>query len=211
MSSEKPGPQLNIKFVTSVEIHIIKIRWSQDCLFFIMEITIPGKIVFILRQGPGYHVINESSFIIEIWHFSHFILHPTTHCKFMMTSSNGNIFHVTGPLCGEFTGHRWIPLTRASDAELWCFLWSASEQTVEYTNKTLVIRDGLTPIMLHCNVDKHAWTMLYIDGLGQDCSISSVLVIEMPKPCAKLSIHHYTFKFEWSIATKYIPPNFNSM
>ena len=28
---------------------------------------------------------------------------------FMMTSSNGNIFRVTGPLCGEFTGHRWIP------------------------------------------------------------------------------------------------------
>ena len=28
---------------------------------------------------------------------------------FMMTSSNGNIFRVTGHLCGEFTGHRWIP------------------------------------------------------------------------------------------------------
>ena len=42
----------------------------------------------------------------------------------MMTSSNGNIFRVTGPLCGEFTGHRWIPLTKASDVELWCFLWS---------------------------------------------------------------------------------------
>ena len=26
---------------------------------------------------------------------------------FMMTSSNGNIFRVTGPLCGEFTGHRF--------------------------------------------------------------------------------------------------------
>ena len=24
----------------------------------------------------------------------------------MMTSSNGNIFRVTGPLCEEFTGHR---------------------------------------------------------------------------------------------------------
>ena len=24
----------------------------------------------------------------------------------MMTSSNGNIFRVTGPLCGEFTDHR---------------------------------------------------------------------------------------------------------
>ena len=27
----------------------------------------------------------------------------------MMTSSNGNIFRVTGHLCGEFTGHRCIP------------------------------------------------------------------------------------------------------
>ena len=35
------------------------------------------------------------------------------------------LFRVTGPLCGEFTGHRWIPFTKASDAELWCFLWSA--------------------------------------------------------------------------------------
>ena len=44
-----------------------------------------------------------------------------------MTSSNGNSFRVTGHLCGEFTGHRWIPLTKASDPELWCFLWSAPE------------------------------------------------------------------------------------
>ena len=40
---------------------------------------------------------------------------------FMMTSSNANIFRVTGSLCGEFTGHRWIPRTKVSDAELWCF------------------------------------------------------------------------------------------
>ena len=39
----------------------------------------------------------------------------------MMTSSNGNIFRVTGPLCREFTGHRWTPLIKASDAELWFF------------------------------------------------------------------------------------------
>ena len=39
-----------------------------------------------------------------------------------MTSSNGNIFRFTGHLCREFTGHRWIPHTKASDAELWCFL-----------------------------------------------------------------------------------------
>ena len=39
-----------------------------------------------------------------------------------MTSSNGNRFRVTGPLWGESTGHRWIPLTKASGAELCCFL-----------------------------------------------------------------------------------------
>ena len=37
----------------------------------------------------------------------------------MMTPSNGKIFHVAGPLCGEFTGHRRIPFTRASDADIW--------------------------------------------------------------------------------------------
>ena len=40
----------------------------------------------------------------------------------MMTSSNGNIFRVTGHLCGEFTGDRWIPRTKASDAGLWWFV-----------------------------------------------------------------------------------------
>ena len=49
----------------------------------------------------------------------------------MMTSSNGNIFRVTGHLCGEFTGPQWFPRTKASDAEVWFFLWSASESTVE--------------------------------------------------------------------------------
>ena len=30
----------------------------------------------------------------------------------MMTSSDGNIFRVTRPLCGEITGHPWIPSQR---------------------------------------------------------------------------------------------------
>ena len=34
----------------------------------------------------------------------------------MMTSSNRNTFCVTGPECGEFIDHRWLPLTQASEA-----------------------------------------------------------------------------------------------
>ena len=72
----------------------------------------------------------------------------------MMTSSNGNIFRITGPLCGEYIGHRWIPLTKASDAELWCFLWSASERL----SKQLERRWFETPprsLWRHCNDDQY--------------------------------------------------------
>ena len=61
----------------------------------------------------------------------------------MMTSSNGNIFRVTGPLWGDSPGQQWIPLTKASEAERWCFLWSAPQQTVQQIIKTPVIWDGI--------------------------------------------------------------------
>ena len=41
----------------------------------------------------------------------------------MMASLNGNIFRVTGLLFGDFTGHRWISHTKASDAEHICFFF----------------------------------------------------------------------------------------
>ena len=43
------------------------------------------------------------------------------------------------PRYWPFVGHRWLPLTKASCAELWCFLWSAIE--------TLVIWDAIALIM----------------------------------------------------------------
>ena len=42
-------------------------------------------------------------------------------------------------LWGEFIGHWWIPLTKVSDEELWSFLWSAPEETVEQKTETPVI------------------------------------------------------------------------
>ena len=37
-------------------------------------------------------------------------------------------------LWGESTGQRWIPHTKASDAEFWSFLWSSPEQNVGLQN-----------------------------------------------------------------------------
>ena len=65
----------------------------------------------------------------------------------MMTSPIGNIFRVTGHLWGEFTVYQWIPPTKASDAELWCFLWSAPYQTVEQAIEMPVIWDTIALIM----------------------------------------------------------------
>ena len=65
----------------------------------------------------------------------------------MMTSSNGNLFRATGPLWGESTGHRWIPLTKASDTELWRFLWCAPEQKIEQTVEMPVIWDVMALIV----------------------------------------------------------------
>ena len=67
----------------------------------------------------------------------------------MMTSWNRNIFRVTGLLCGEFIDCSPVNSshTKASDAELWCFLWSASEPAAEQTMETPVIWDAIVLIM----------------------------------------------------------------
>ena len=53
----------------------------------------------------------------------------------MMTSSNGNIFRVTGHLCGECTSPRWIPRTKASDAELQTTVYCNTGSLIEHTSR----------------------------------------------------------------------------
>ena len=76
--------------------------------------------ILLASPGPGRYGTNWQYRSLRqtgpsVW--GHYI-EPTQLAALMMTSSNGNFFRVTGHLCGEFTGHRWIPHTKASDAEL---------------------------------------------------------------------------------------------
>ena len=54
--------------------------------------------------------------ILSMWRQFSFDVTRTTwvlcNTGYMMTSSNGNIFRVTGPLCGEFTGPGKFPTQR---------------------------------------------------------------------------------------------------
>ena len=68
-----------------------------------------------------------------------------------MTSSNGNIFRVTGPLCGEFTGHRWIPCTKTSNAELWRFLYLCLYKRLSKQSRGWWFETPCCPLWRHSN------------------------------------------------------------
>ena len=124
------------------EIFIIQLMWEAQKQLFRKPVQVVSHVcwasfrlytrsgVYTLRpRQNGHHLADD---ILKCNFFSGNVLISITISRgpinnilaFMMTSSNGNIFHITGPLCGKFTVHRWIPLIKASDAELWCFLWS---------------------------------------------------------------------------------------
>ena len=71
-----------------------------------------------------------------------------------MKSSNGNIFRVTGPLCGELTGHRWIPHTKASNAELWFFSLICLNKRLSKQSRGWWFETPSRSLWRHCNDDK---------------------------------------------------------
>ena len=86
--------------------------------------------------------------------FPNFMCHGSVK---IMTSSNGNFFRVTGPWCGDFTGHRWIPLTKASDTEIWCFFDLRLDKRL---NKQSRRRWFHTP---SCSLWRHCYAMGFRD------------------------------------------------
>ena len=130
-------------------------------------------------------------------------LHFCTKIKqlfFIMTSSNGNIFRVTGHLCGEFTGPRWIPHTKANDAELCCFLlicvwiniWVNNREAADlrrYRAHYDVI------VMLGCNIFK--LSDVYV---CQETMTSLIRIMACYKPRWSLNQNKMTFVLkDWNI------------
>ena len=69
----------------------------------------------------------------------------------LMTSSNGNIIRVTGHLCGEFNGLRWIPHTKANDVELWCFFALHLNKRLSKQSWCWWLETPLCPLWRHRN------------------------------------------------------------
>ena len=103
------------------QIFLPKVVWRQQttCSYFgtCGEIIVNSLLVYAWNSANGGQVTTQGR------------LHTKPPGKDyenidVMTLSNGNIFRITGLLSRELTGHLWIPLTEASDAEPWCFVWS---------------------------------------------------------------------------------------
>ena len=76
----------------------------------------PRLFIYVYSCSEGNSMTNKDSITKRY-------KHTVQNNEDMMTSSNGNFFLRYRPFVRGI--HRWIPLTKASDAELWCFLWSA--------------------------------------------------------------------------------------
>ena len=115
------------------DVTVMEPRLSCDFYFSILEDSpyhVRCKIQAFWHNAVNWHIntffpkilAQDTPCLVRVHGF---IIYCVLLC--MMTSSNGNIFRVTGHLCGEFTGHRWNPRIKASDAEFWYLLWSAPE------------------------------------------------------------------------------------
>ena len=91
-----------LQFCTKSSIYSWGLKWQTDSVSS-QSPTYVGLV------GELYNIFFVA--IMVIW--SHNLLVKYGHCsQLMMTSWNGNIFRVTGPLCGEFTGPGDFPTQR---------------------------------------------------------------------------------------------------
>ena len=73
------------------------------------------------------------------------------------------------------TGLRWIPHTKASDAELWCFLWSVSKKRLRKQSRGWWIQTQLSPLWRNRNVCSLSYVVEHLYGIcGMQIIISVI-------------------------------------
>ena len=107
--------------------------WSVSCYHIILlHIHLPDICSFCCPKGPNQIFSQQPK--MNVWAVVRSHRCPLYHLRWGYAANlpwwhhhMEKFFHVTVPLWRESTGHMWIPFTKASDVELWCFLWFAPE------------------------------------------------------------------------------------
>ena len=121
-------------------------RWIETMMVHCTCFIYP----YVYHKPCGFVSRDLVSFLPDLWYYSlhiwpiyHFCSIPYCHEDVMKWKH----FPRYGPMWREFSSDQWIPLTEASGAELWCFLWSVTEQTIGQAIETPVIWDIILLIM----------------------------------------------------------------
>ena len=164
--------------------------WPMSCQWIPLtnERAINVKLCYVLCLNLYKRLQNLSCVWIEM---------PRCSCDFiawvwyektdrdMMTSSNGNIFCVTGLLCGEFQ----IKIRRFSFRKVHLQISSARWQPFSLGLNVLTSHDKKIGQRLCLLLAwKNILYIVYIDGLVQDCSNSIANALDLLQSCIKPSI-----------------------
>ena len=96
---------------------------------------------------------------IVIWLDCHYFTWKSNMTFYMVAPSNWSIFHITGPLWRESTGHQWIHLATSKYRGLWCFLWCWFKQMVEQTVACRWFETPCWSLWRHCK----DWNYVFIN------------------------------------------------
>ena len=150
------------------EIHFIcSSQFSLLSIIIPKNFAISSSLImdpFILKEGQisffplGLNIIK---FVLSILRdnrlaFNHFItllssLFITVDNSCKLLALQNNVVSSANKIEGEFTGHRWIPLSKARDAELWCFLWSAPDKRLSKQSWRRWFETPSHSLWCHCN------------------------------------------------------------
>ena len=139
---------LSVKWTNFSDINL-----SRNCKLSIQENAFENIICIILV------ILSRPLAVLNLYVLDKWII--------VMTSSNGNIFRVTDHLCGEFTVHRWIPRTKASDAELMFSLIGALNKRLSKQSWGWWFETLSGTLWRHCNDSPVYWDDAYCWNHGK--------------------------------------------
>ena len=126
---------------------LVLLTYQQQPLIHRLLIPAPSTI-------PAAYVWPPALVLLDLWCYSYYLASTRKVTVLMYPNEYGLLdpwwrhqMETLSALLSHCVGHRWIPLTNASDAEHWSFLWSTREQTLEQTIVRLVIWDAIALIM----------------------------------------------------------------
>ena len=125
------------KYIISATYEIIKIfsdvctlwkNWSSLLLNKDITLSLVGVQISVVHPYICQYINDyNAAWSLVLW--CCLLFHIVWCYSYMITSSNGNIFRVTGPLCGEFTGY--FPSQKPAMRSFDVFFLSATGYTIE--------------------------------------------------------------------------------